>query len=295
MRREDLADLAAFAVVAEEESFTRASTRLGVSQSALSHQLRKLERRLGIRLLTRTTRRVSTTDAGKRLLGTVRPAIDSIDRELADLGDLRDRPSGTIRITASEHAARTALWPVIDRFLRDYPDVHIEIDAEHGLTDIVGERYDAGIRLGEQLAQDMIAVRIGPPLRMIAIAAPSYLAAHGTPHTPQELTQHQCINLRMWSSGGLYVWEFEKDGRVVNVRVDGPITLNNAHLILDAARAGHGIAFMMEDYVAPLVKAGHVVRVLEDWCPYFDGYHLYYPSRRQPTSAFALLVEALRF
>ena len=295
MRREDLADLAAFAVVAEEESFTRASTRLGVSQSALSHKLRKLESRLGIRLLTRTTRRVSTTDAGKRLLGTVRPAIDSIDRELADLGDLRDRPSGTIRITASEHAARTALRPVIDRFLRDYPDVHIEIDAEHGLTDIVGERYDAGIRLGEQLAQDMIAVRIGPPLRMIAIAAPSYLAAHGTPHTPQELTQHQCINLRMWSSGGLYVWEFEKDGRVVNVRVDGPITLNNAHLILDAARAGHGIAFMMEDYVAPLVKAGHVVRVLEDWCPYFDGYHLYYPSRRQPTSAFALLVEALRF
>ena len=203
MRREDLADLAAFAVVAEEESFTRASTRLGVSQSALSHKLRKLESRLGIRLLTRTTRRVSTTDAGKRLLGTVRPAIDSIDRELADLGDLRDRPSGTIRITASEHAARTALWPVIDRFLRDYPDVHIEIDAEHGLTDIVGERYDAGIRLGEQLAQDMIAVRIGPPLRMIAIAAPSYLAAHGTPHTPQELTQHQCINLRMWSSGCL--------------------------------------------------------------------------------------------
>ena len=295
MRRQTLADLEAFAVVAEEGSFTRAAARLAVSTSALSHTIRKLETRIGLRLLTRTTRRVATTEAGERLLDTLRPAIDTIERQLAELSDLRDRPSGTIRITASDHSTRTLLWPVIDRFLADYPDINVEINAESGLTDIVAERYDAGVRLGEQLAKDMIAVRIGPPLRMVAVAAPAYLAAHGRPETPHDLTRHKCINLRMWSSGGLYSWEFEKDGQAVNVRVEGQLILNRGPLILDAARAGHGIAFLMEDYVTEAIGGGVLEYVLDDWCPPFDGYHLYYPSRRQPTPAFSLLVETLRY
>lgn len=295
MRREDLADLAAFAAVAEEGSFTRAAARLDVSQSALSHTVRKLEARLGIRLLTRTTRSVSTTEAGERLLETLRPAIDSIDQRLADLSNLRDRPSGTIRITASEHAGQTVLWPVIDKFLNDYPDVQVEVNADYSLTDIVAGRFDAGVRLGEQLAKDMIAVRIGPQLRMAVIAAPSYFAAHGQPKTPHDLTRHKCINLRMWSSGALYVWEFEKGGKEVNVRVEGQLTLNSMPLVMDAVRDGHGIAYVMEDRAEPLLRAGLVMRVMESWCPWFDGYHLYYPSRRQPTPAFSLLVEALRY
>lgn len=295
MQREDLADLAAFSVVAEEGSFTRAAARLGVSQSALSHSLRKLEGRLGIRLLTRTTRSVSTTEAGERLLETLRPSLDNIDRQLAQLSNLRDRPSGTVRITTPEHAAQTVLWPVVDKFMRDYPDVQVELNAENSLTDIVAERYDAGVRLGEQLAKDMIAVRIGPQLRMAVIGAPSYFAAHGKPKTPHDLTAHKCINLRMRSSGGLYVWEFEKGGKEVNVRVEGQIILNDMLLVLEAVRAGHGIAYVMEDRAASLLESGAAVRVMKDWSPSFDGYHLYYPSRRQPTPAFALLVNALRY
>ena len=295
MRRQNLADLEAFAVVAEEGSFTRAAARLGVSPSALSHQMRKLEARLGLRLLARTTRRVATTEAGERLLDALRPAIETIDRQLADLSDLRERPSGSVRITASDHATRTLLWPAIDAFLKRYPDIEIEINAESGLTDIIAERYDAGVRLGEQLAKDMIAVRIGPPLRMVAVAAPAYLEANGIPRTPHDLTHHKCINLRMSSSGGLYTWEFEKDGQAVNVRVEGQVTLNSGHLILEAALAGHGIAFLMDDYVPQAIKTGKLRYVLEDWCPPFDGYHLYYPSRRQPTPAFRLLVDALRY
>ena len=294
MRREELGDLVAFLAVAEERSFTRAAARLGTSQSALSHTIRRLEERLGVRLLTRTTRSVSTTEAGKQLLDAVGPALQRIERQLEYLSEFRDRPSGTIRITTSEHAAQTVLWPVIDRFLDDYPDVHIELSAESSLTDIVSERFDAGVRLGEQVAKDMIAVRIGPKLRMAVIAAPSYLAAHGRPKTPHDLTSHTCINLRMRSSGALYVWEFEKSGKALNVRVDGQLTLNSAPLIMDAVRDSHGIAYVMEDGAEPLLKAGLVARVLEDWCPWFDGYHLYYPSRRQPTPAFSLLVEALR-
>lgn len=295
MRRQNLADLEAFAVVAEEESFTRAAARLGVSPSALSHRMRKLEAQLGLRLLARTTRRVATTEAGERLLDALRPAIATIDRQLADLSDLRERPSGSIRITASDHATRTLLWPAIDNFLKHYPDIAIEINAESGLTDIVAERYDAGVRLGEQVAKDMIAVRIGPPLRMVAVAAPAYLEANGIPLTPHELTHHKCINMRMSSSGGLYAWEFEKDGQAVNVRVEGQVILNSGHLILRAALAGHGIAFLMDDYVTEAIESGELRYVLEDWCPPFDGYHLYYPSRRQPTPAFSLLVEALRY
>ncbi len=295
MRRDDLADMAAFMAVAEEGSFTRAAARLGVSQSALSHTLRKLEGRLGLRLLTRTTRKVSTTEAGARLLQAVQPAIDQIDRELANLDELRDRPSGTIRITSPEHAAQTVLWPVIDRFLTDYPDVQVELNAEDSLTDIVGERYDAGVRLGEQVDKDMIAVRIGPPLRMAVIASPAYLSANGRPKSPHELTSHKCINLRMRSSKAILIWEFEKDGRSLNVRVEGQITLNTMPLVLAAVSAGHGIAYVLEDRAAPLLDSGAAIRLLEKWCSPFAGYHLYYPSRRQSTPAFSLLVEALRY
>ena len=295
MRRQNLADLGAFAIVAEEGSFTRAAARLGVSPSALSHRMRKLEARLGLRLLARTTRRVATTEAGKRLLDTLRPAIETIDRQLADLSELRERPSGNIRITASDHATRTLLWPAIDDFLKRYPDIGIEINAESGLTDIIAERYDAGVRLGEQVAKDMIAVRIGPPLRMVAVAAPAYLEANGIPQTPHDLTHNKCINMRMSSSGGLYAWEFEKDGQAVNVRVEGQVILNSGHLIRKAALAGHGIAFLMDDYVIRDVEKGQLRYLLEEWCPPFDGYHLYYPSRRQPTPAFSLFVEALRY
>ncbi len=295
MRREELGDLAAFLAVAQEQSFTRAAAKLGTSQSALSHTVRRLEERLQVRLLTRTTRSVSTTEAGKRLLDTVGPAIDNIQQQLENLSEFRDRPSGTIRITTPDHAAQTILWPVVDRYLRLYPDVHIEIDADTSLTDIVSQRFDAGVRLGEQVAKDMIAVRIGPQLRMAVIAAPSYFAAHGRPKTPHDLTSHKCINLRMRTSGGLYVWEFEKGGQQVNVRVEGQITFNGAAPILQAVQAGHGIAYVMEDRARPLLDSGAAIRVLETWCPSFDGYHLYYPSRRQPTPAFRLLVEMLRF
>jgi DNA-binding transcriptional LysR family regulator len=295
MRREELGDLAAFLAVAQEQSFTRAAARLGTSQSALSHTVRRLEERLQVRLLTRTTRSVATTEAGKRLLDTVGPALDCIQQQLEDLSEFRDRPSGRIRITTPDHAAQTVLWPVVDRYLREYPDVHVEIDADTSLTDIVSERFDAGIRLGEQVAKDMIAVRIGPQLRMAVIAAPAYFAAHGKPSTPHDLTNHKCINLRMRSSGGLYVWEFEKGGQEVNVRVEGQVTFNGAAPILQAVKAGHGIAYVMEDRAQPLIDSGAATRVLESWCPPFDGYHLYYPSRRQPTPAFRLLVEMLRF
>jgi len=295
MRRDELGDLSAFLAVAQEQSFTRAAAKLGTSQSALSHTIRRLEERLGIRLLTRTTRNVSTTEAGKRLLDTVHPAVDSIRRELENLSELRDRPSGTIRITTPEHAAQTVLWPVIDKFLGDYPDVHIELNAENSLTDIVAEGFDAGVRLGEQVAKDMVAVRIGPQLRMVVIASPSYLAAHGRPKTPHDLTSHKCINLRMRSSGGLYVWEFEKDGKDVNVRVDGQVTLNSMPLVMEAVRSGHGIAYVMEDRAEALIRCGAAVQILRNWSQPFDGYHLYYPSRRQPTPAFSLLVEALRY
>lgn len=295
MRRDDLADLATFAVVAEEASFTRAAARLGLSQSALSHAMRKLEERLGLRLLTRTTRRVSTTEAGERLLSTLRPAIDTIDQQLNELSELRDTPSGNIRITASEHAAQMILWPVIDRFLQHYPDVQIELATDYALTDIVAERFDAGVRLGEQVARDMIAVRIGPPMRMAVIATPDYFDRHGKPLVPHDVTHHICINQRQQSSGGLLVWEFEKDGKEINVRVEGNIIVNSTLLVMDAVRAGHGLAYVMENRALPFIESGEVVRVLDEWCEPFDGYHLYYPSRRQPTPAFKLLVEALRY
>lgn len=295
MARPNLNDLSAFLTVARARSFTRAAAQLGVSQSALSHTIRGLEQRLGLRLLARTTRSVAPTEAGQRLLATLGPRLKEIETELAALSELRDKPAGTIRITAGEHAAETVLWPTLARLLPDYPDVTVEIVVDYGLTDIVAERYDAGVRLGEQVAKDMIAVRIGPDLRMAVVGAPAYLAQHAPPRTPHDLTAHRCINMRLPTYGGLFAWEFEQDGRELKVRVEGQLVFNNAALRLHAALAGLGLAYLPEDQVRAQLADGRLVRVLEDWCPPFAGYHLYYPSRRQHTPAFALLVEALRW
>lgn len=295
MNREDLADLGAFMAVADERSFTRAAAKLGTSQSALSHTIRRLEARLGVRLLTRTTRNVAPTEAGERLIGTLAPAFDSIDAQLASIGELREKPAGSLRITASEHAATTVLWPVLRLLLPDYPDIHVELSIDSSFTDIVSGRFDAGVRLGEAVAKDMIAVRIGPDLRMAIVGSPAYFDDHPAPRTPHDLADHQCINLRMLTSGGFYTWELEKDGRELRVRVGGPLAFNNVPMIVRAAEAGFGLGFVMEDHVAEQIADRRLVRVLADWCPPFTGYHLYYPSRRQPSAAFTLLVEALRF
>jgi DNA-binding transcriptional LysR family regulator len=295
MARPNLNDLAAFVAVAETRSFTRAAKQLGVSQSALSHCMRGLEERLGVRLLSRTTRSVAPTDAGERLLASVGPRLGEIETELEALADLQGKPTGTIRITTSEHAAHTILWPAAERLMRTHPDIGFEINIDGRLVDIVAERFDAGVRLGESIEKDMIAVRISPELRMAAVASPSYLAKLGAPQTPQDLASHRCINLRFQTQGDIYAWEFEKEGRAVNVRVEGPLILNNASLILNAAINGFGIAYLLEDYAQAHIQSGKLVRVLEDWCEPFGGYHLYYPSRRQHSAAFALLVEALRY
>lgn len=295
MPRASLDDLAAFVAVARERSFTRAAARLGVSPSALSHTLRGLETRLGVRLLTRTTRSVTPTEAGERLLASAGPRLDEIDADLAALGDLRERPAGTIRINTSERAAETILWPALERLLPLYPDIKVELAVDQSLADIVAERCDAGVRLGEQVAKDMIAVRIGPDIRMAVVGSPAYFAAHAQPRTPHDLAHHACINLRLATLGGLYAWEFEKDGRELRVRVEGQLTFNRAPLLARAAADGFGLACLPEDHVLDDIEAGRLVRVLEDWCPPFAGYHLYYPSRRQLTPAFALIVDALRY
>ena len=295
MPRATLDDLAAFIAVARERSFTRAAGKLGVSPSALSHTLRALEERLGVRLLTRTTRSVSPTEAGERLLRTVGPRLEEIDAELDAVTGMRGKPAGTIRITTGEHAARSLLWPALTKLLPDYPDIRVELAIEHALTDIVAERFDAGVRLGEQVAKDMIAVRIGPDMRFAVVGAPSCLAERRAPRTPHDLAGHACINLRLQTLGGLYAWEFEKDGRELKVRVEGQLVLDNTGMILEAAIAGFGLAYLPEDLVQPHVAAGRLVRLLDDWSPPFPGYHLYYPSRRQLSPAFALLVEALRY
>ena len=295
MARQNINDLLAFLVVARERSFTRAAAQLDVSQSALSHTIRALEERLGLRLLTRTTRSVAPTEAGERLLRTVAPKLEEIDAELSALTELRDKPAGTIRITAAEHSAMTILWPALATLLPRYPDIKVEVNVDYGFTDIVAERYDAGVRLGEQVAKDMIAVRIGPEIRMAVVSAPSYFANHPKPKTPHDLTKHRCINLRLATRGGLYAWEFEKDGRELNVRVEGQLVFNEARMMIMAATAGAGLAYLLEDQAKPMIADGRLVRVLGDWCAPFPGYHLYYPSRRQLSPAFALLVEALRF
>lgn len=294
MPREDVNDLIAFLAVAREQSFTKAAAKLGVSQSALSHTVRKLETRLGLRLLMRTTRSVSPTEAGERLLLNVGPRFEEIEAELAALSELRDKPAGTIRVTAGEHAVNSVLWPKLAKFLPTYPDINVEVSTDNGLIDIVEQRFDAGVRLGESVAKDMIAVRIGPDWRFAVVAAPSYFAGRTRPATPQELTGHRCINLRLRTYGGLYAWEFEKDGHKLNVRVDGQIVFNNTTQILPVVLAGFGLACLPEDTAAPHIAAGRLIRVLQDWCPFWGGYHLYYPSRRQSSPAFSLLVEALR-
>ena len=295
MRRDELVDLNAFLTIAEDRSFTRAAATLRTSQSALSHTIRRLEARLGVRLLTRTTRSVAPTEAGERLLGALRPALDSIGAELASLSELRERPAGTIRITSGEHAVATILWPAFERLLPNYPDIHVEMNIDPGFTDIVAGRFDAGVRLGEALAKDMIAVRIGPDLRMAVIGSPAYFEHRSIPLAPQDLAEHRCINLRQSSAGGLYAWELEKDGREVRVRVQGQLAFNNVRMVVRAATSGFGLGFVMQDQVTAQLADGRLIRVLDDWCPPFPGYHLYYPSRRQPSAAFALIVDALRF
>jgi DNA-binding transcriptional LysR family regulator len=295
MPRENFNDLLAFVAVAKERSFTRAAAQLGVSQSALSHTVRGLEERLGLRLLTRTTRSVAPTEAGERLLRTAGPRLDEIEAEMAALGELRDKPSGTIRITAHDHAVRAVLWPALAQLLPDYPDIKVEIVIDYGLTDIVAERFDAGIRSGEMVAKDMIAVRIGPDMRSAVVGAPSYFVKRTRPKTPQDLTTHACINLRLPTHGGLYTWEFEKGGREIRVKVEGQLVFNGTAPMLDAAFSGFGLAYVPENTVQTHLADGSLIRVLADWCPPYPGYHLYYPSRRQPAPAFALLVNALRY
>lgn len=295
MARENYNDLLAFLMVARERSFTRAAAQLGVSQSALSHTVRGLEERLGLRLLARTTRSVSPTEAGARLVQALEPRLQEIDSELAALSALRDTPAGNIRITAAEHAATTILWPRLQQLSMDYPDIKIEIIVDYALTDIVEQRFDAGVRLGDQVARDMIAMRISPDLRMVVVGAPNYFARRSQPQSPQQLAEHQCINLRLPTHGGLYAWEFERDGHKFNVRVDGQWIFNSSAPMLRAALAGVGLAYLPEDMVEPHLEDGSLKQVLKRWCPLFPGYYLYYPSRRQPSPAFMLVLEALRY
>lgn len=295
MLKDNFNDLLSFMVVARERSFTRAAAQLGVSQSALSHAMRNLEARLEVRLLTRTTRSVAPTEAGERLLMRLSPHLLEIEQELTALRDTRDRPAGNIRLTAGEHAMSAVLWPVLKPFMAQYPDIHVEVTVDNGLTDIVDGRFDAGVRLGEQVAKDMIAVRIAPDMRMAVVGSADYFDRYGTPDTPEQLQHHRCINMRLPTRGGLYAWEFERDGRELRVRVDGQLTLNNLPQRIDAAESGLGLAYVPEDTVREALDQGRLLRVLEAWCPPFDGYHLYYPSRRQHTTAFSLLVDALRY
>ena len=295
MQRTNLNDLVAFLTVARERSFTKAAAKLAISQSTLSHLIRDLETRLGIRLLTRTTRSVAPTEAGERLLTTVGPRLDEVELELASLSELRDRPSGSIRITSTDYATDAILWPKLVPFLRKYPDIKIEIITDYGLTDIVTQRYDAGVRPGEQVAKDMVAVRIGPDIRMAVVGAPSYFKERAEPKKPQDLVHHKCINLRLPTHGGLYAWEFEKGSRELRVRVEGQLNFNGTAQMLNAALAGFGLAYVPDDLVQPYLAKLRLKRVLEEWCQPYSGYHLYYPSRRQPSAAFALLVNALRY
>jgi len=294
MKRDEMADLTAFVVVAEERSFTKAAAKLGMSQSSLSQIVRRVESRLGLRLLTRTTRSVAPTEAGERLLRTLVPALEELDASLAALGSLRERPAGTIRITSVEHAAKTVIWPKLVQLLQDFPEIAVEISLDYGLVDIVAERFDAGVRLGEQVDKDMIAVRIAPDMPIAVVGSPSYFERQAPPKTPQNLVDHACLNLRLRTSGGLYPWAFEKRSRELNVHVRGPLVFNTIDLIKDASLAGFGLAYLPHDLVREHIDRGRLISVLEDWCPKLSGYHLYYPNRKPP-AAFALVVEALRY
>ena len=294
MSAENFNDLAAFVAVARERSFTRAAAKQGVSQSALSQTVKALEARLGVRLLTRSTRSVSATEAGERLLRTLAPRFEEIEQELSALNALRDKPAGTVRITAGEHPAVSILQPALQRILPYHPDIHVEIVVDYGLTDIVAQGYDAGVRLGEQVAKDMIAVRIGPDMRMAVVGSPAYFARRSRPETPQDLTTHNCINIRLPTYGGLFAWEFERDGRELRVRVEGQVVVNHGAVRLASVLDGLGLAYVPEDQIVDHVASGRLIRVLEDWCAPFSGYHLYYPSRRHASPAFAVVLDALR-
>ncbi len=295
MQRTNLNDLVAVMTVARERSFTRAAAKLGLSQSSLSHLVRDLEERLGVRLLTRTTRSVSPTDAGEHLLNTVGPRLEEVEAELVSLSELAKKPSGTIRITSTDYATDTILWPRLTPFLRQRPEIRLELINDYGLTDIAAQRFDAGVRAGEQVAKDMIAVRLGPDISMAVVGAPAYFKGRPDPKKPQDLVHHHCINLRLPTQGGLYAWEFEKAKRELRVRVEGQLTFNSSPQMLNGALAGFGLAYLPEDFVRPYLTQRRLRRVLEDWCPPEVGYHLYYPSRRQTSAAFALMIEALRY
>ncbi|BBN63357.1 LysR family transcriptional regulator [Pseudomonas syringae] len=295
MLRENAADLLAFLAVAKERSFTKAAARLGVSQSALSHTVRSLEARLGLRLLTRTTRSVSPTEAGERLIQKVGPHFDEIEIELAGLSDLRDTPAGKIRINAMDHSLDLIIRPVLKTFLHKYPDISVEVCCDYSFVDIAAEGFDAGVRLGEAVADGMIATRIGPDMRLSVVGSPAYFEGRTKPETPRDLTAHRCNNLRLPTNGGLYAWEFAKDSETLNVRVTGQVTFNGVYPLLDAALDGFGLSYIPHDLVAEHIEAGRLIQVLEDWSPTFAGFHLYYPSRRQASPAFALLLEALRY
>ena len=294
MKSPSAADLAVFLCTAQHLNFSKAAVELGLTPSALSHSVKALENRLGVRLFNRTTRSVALTEAGERLYVRLKPAFRDIDDALEDLNHFRDKPAGNLRITAGEHATSTVLWPALKPFMLQYPDINIEITVDNGLTDIVGDRFDAAVRLGEQVAKDMIVVRIAPDMRMAVVGSPAYLQRAGTPQTPWDLAQHRCINLRLPTRGGLYAWEFARDGREIQVRVEGQLILNSLPQRIDAAEAGLGLAYVPDDCVAEALASGRLVRVLAEWTPAFPGYHLYYPSRRQHTSAFTLLLETLR-
>lgn len=294
MTSENFNDLAAFVAVAEKRSFTKAAAGLGISPSALSQTIRALEERLGVRLLIRTTRSVSTTEAGERLLATLAPRFADIRDELTALGTLRTKPGGLVRITSSEYAADTILWPRLAPVLRQYPDIKLELFIDHGFTNIAAERFDAGVRLGESLEKDMIAIRISEDARLVAVATPGYFKKHPAPKTPQDLVRHTCINLRLATQGGRYPWEFEKKSRPLRLRVEGQLIFNTMRPILTAALEGFGIAFVPEDSVRLHVARGKLVQVLDDWCQPVAGFHLYYPSRRQTSPAFKIIVDALR-
>nr|WP_314260775.1 LysR family transcriptional regulator [uncultured Devosia sp.] len=294
MDRKDLNDLVWFMAVAEERSFTKAAVRLGTSQSTLSLTIKNLEERLGLRLLTRTTRSVSPTEAGERLLESLAPSIGDIEDRLNMLVASGDRPSGLVRISTSDHAYYSAIAPKLGPVLEQYPDVQVELNLDNGFRNIVEDRFDAGVRLGESVDKDMIAVRIGPDWRMIVVASPDYFAAHGKPETPQDLVQHNCMNHRQRSDSGRYAWEFERDGRELRVRVDGQLTFNTSYAMLDSLVAGRGIGFVAEDMVRQHLADGRLVQVLDEWCPMFSGYYLYYPSRRQNSAAFNIVLNALR-
>ncbi|WP_312944336.1 LysR family transcriptional regulator [Agrobacterium sp.] len=294
MLREDMKDLLWFVEVAREQSFTKAAATLGTSQSTLSHTIKQLETRLGVRLLTRTTRSVATTEAGERLLLSIGPRFEGIEADLANLVAFREKPSGTVRLTLSDHALQTTVWPKLCKVLSRYPDVKVELYSDNGMRNIVEERFDAGVRLGESVDKDMIAVRISPDWRLIAVASPDYFARHAAPETPKDLVGHSCINHRQATWGGLYAWEFEQDGRELRVRVEGQLTFNSSVAMIEATLQGYGIAYVPENLVADHIAAGRLVSVLTDWSPPFTGYHLYYPSRRQMSPALAVVVDALR-